>query len=198
LTELDPETVDPMELFQSWFEEALESSNPEPTSMTLATVDPDGRPTARIVLLKGVNGEEFRFFTNYESRKGEELAGVPWVALVFFWKELGYQVRVRGHAEKLTREESDRYFESRPRGSRIGAWASDQSRPVSDRSELVERQSAVEERFAGSEVERPPHWGGFRVRPDEIEFWQEGEFRLHDRIRFARHGDGWETVRLFP
>jgi len=190
--------IDPVDLFDGWFKAALESGNPEPTAMTLATVDDLGRPTARIVLLKGFDQRGLRFFTNYESRKAREIEGSPYVSLVFLWKELNFQIRVRGRATRLAAEESDEYFSTRPRGSQIGAWASDQSRETGGRPELVERLQATEERFADADVPRPEHWGGYVVDPDEFEFWQEGEFRLHDRIRFDRQDDGWSAKRLYP
>jgi pyridoxamine 5'-phosphate oxidase len=167
--------------------------------MTLATADADGFPTARVVLLKAVDGRGFQFFTNYESRKGAELAANPRAALAFLWIPLERQVRVRGTVERLTAEESDAYFATRPRGSQIGAWASRQSQPLERRGLLEQRWSDLEQMYAGREVPRPPHWGGYRVRPLEIEFWQGRENRLHDRLRYAAvPGGGWRVERLAP
>jgi pyridoxamine 5'-phosphate oxidase len=166
--------------------------------MSLATVGAGNRPSSRIVLLKGADARGFVFYTNYQSAKGGELAGQPRAALLFHWKSLRRQVRVRGAVEPVTEAEADAYFASRARGSRIGAWASDQSRPLESRAVLEARAAEIEARYEGQDVPRPPHWSGFRVLPTQIEFWRDGAFRLHDRLRFDRAGDGWVTVRLYP
>jgi pyridoxamine 5'-phosphate oxidase len=189
---------DPYALFGTWMAEAKASEPNDPDAMALATVDADGLPDVRMVLLKGIDPRGFVFYTNYESAKGSELAGQPRAALLFHWKSLRRQVRVRGAVERVTDAEADVYFASRARGSRIGAWASDQSRPLESRDVLEARAAEVEARFEGQDVPRPPHWSGFRVVPNQIEFWRDGAFRLHDRIRFERAGEGWATVRLYP
>ncbi len=174
---------------------------PLPEAMTLATVDADGRPDARMVLLKGVGPDGFRFFTNYEGVKAAQIDATGEAALVFFWAPLDRQVRVRGPVRRLDSEASDEYFASRDRASRIGAWASPQSRPLPDDREALEALiTETEERFEGSEVPRPEHWGGFIIEPRTIEFWQGQGARLHDRFRFVRTeaGDGWEVTRLAP
>ncbi len=189
---------DPYALFDDWMAEAKASEPNDPDAMALATVDADGLPDVRMVLLKGVGPRGFVFYTNYDSAKGNELAGQPRAALLFHWKSLRRQVRVRGAVERVTEVEADAYFASRARGSRIGAWASDQSRPLESRAVLEARAAEVEARYQGQDVPRPPHWSGFRVIPSQIEFWRDGAFRLHDRLRFDRVGEGWETVRLYP
>jgi len=192
---------DPVAAALAWVAEAAEASGMRyPNAVTLATVDADGRPDARIVLLKGGDERGFLFFTNYRSAKARVLEGYPNAALVFYWDAMGRQVRVRGRTERLPVEESDAYFESRPRGSRVGAWASEQSMPIGDRDALEARYHEVEAEFADAEVPRPPHWGGFLLRPLEVEFWSEGTWRLHDRIRFRRGtpDDAWITERLQP
>lgn len=197
LTEQEAD-ADPLRFFGRWFEEALKAGVREPNAMTLATVGDDGQPAARIVLLKGADERGFVFYTNYESRKGQELAARPRAALVFWWQELERQVRIEGAVEKVTGEESDAYFASRPRPSRLGAWASDQSRPLPDRETLEQRLADVSERYPEGAVPRPTHWGGYRVVPTLVEFWQGRASRLHDRIEYARTPEGWTTRRLAP
>ncbi|MAA76239.1 MAG: pyridoxamine 5'-phosphate oxidase [Salinisphaeraceae bacterium] len=189
---------DPIQLFSNWFDQALDAGLLEPTAMTLATATPDGQPSARVVLLKGFDASGFRFFTNYESRKGRELADNAHAALVFWWDRLERQVRIRGTVEKLDPQASTEYYDSRPRGSRIGAHASPQSRPIESREALEARVKAIEARFGDGDIPRPDQWGGYRVVPDEVEFWQGRESRLHDRIVFQRTDDGWSTTRLAP
>ncbi|MCS6842156.1 MAG: pyridoxamine 5'-phosphate oxidase [Roseiflexus sp.] len=194
-SDIDP---DPLVQFQRWFDQAVESGLIEPNAMTLATATPDGRPSARMVLLKGVDNGGFVFFTNYESRKGVELTMNPWAALVFYWPELERQVRVEGRVERISPEESDAYFASRPNGSRIGAWASRQSSVIGSRAELEQRVAELERLYANREIPRPPFWGGFRVIPDAIEFWQGRPNRLHDRLRYRRDAGRWIIERLSP
>jgi pyridoxamine 5'-phosphate oxidase len=190
---------DPIEQFRRWFDEALVADLHEPNAMTLATATPDGRPSARIVLLKGFDGRGIVFYTNYEGRKGWELETNPYAALNFYWGELERQVRIEGHVSRISEEESDAYFAGRPRGSQLGAWVSEQSRPVRDRDALEERLHALEAEYEDREVPRPPFWGGYRVEPETIEFWQGRENRLHDRLRYCRSETGeWRRERLQP
>jgi pyridoxamine 5'-phosphate oxidase len=189
---------DPLELFDRWFKEAEAGEPNDPEAVALATVGPDGMPSARMVLLKGYDRAGFVFYTNLESRKGRQLASSPKAALCFHWKSLRRSVRVEGVAHPVDDAEADAYFATRPRASRIGAWASDQSRPLAGRFELEKRVAEFTARFALGEIPRPPHWSGFRVAPERIEFWQNGAFRLHDRLVYLREGDGWRTERLYP
>ena len=190
---------DPIALFEEWFAEAQAAGEPEAEGMTLATCSPKTRqPTARIVLYRGLSDGGFRFFTNYRSHKGDELAENAHAALVFWFRTLGRQVRVEGLVEKLSAEESDAYFAARPRGHQIGAWASDQSQIVEGRAVLEARFAEAEARFVGKDVPRPPHWGGYRVRPEVIELWAGREDRMHERRRFTRDGSGWRREILSP
>jgi pyridoxamine 5'-phosphate oxidase len=189
-------TEDPLARLLRWLEEARDQQ--EPTAMTLATTGADGRPDARMVLLKGADERGLRFFTNYESDKAAQLAANPRAALVAFWPALHRQVRVRGAVERLPAEESDEYFASRPRGSQLAAWASAQSRVLSGREELEESFAALEREYEGREIPRPPYWGGYRLRPEEWEFWTGRPNRLHDRERYRREGGAWAVERLAP
>ena len=190
---------DPIKQFRRWFEEALAAGLHEPNAMTLATATPDGRPSARVMQLKGYDEQGFVFYTNYEGRKGRELEENPYAALVFYWGKLERQVRIEGRVSRVSEEESDAYYHSRPRGSQLGAWASEQSRAVEDRGVLEGRLRALEREHVGREVPRPPFWGGYRVEPEAIEFWQGRENRLHDRLVYRRvEGGGWEISRLQP
>ena len=190
--------ADPYELFDSWFAEAKETEINDPDAMAIASVDSSGMPSVRMVLLKEVVPEGFVFYTNYNSRKSAELLATGKASFVMHWKSLRRQVRVCGQVEQVPAEQSDAYFSSRPRGSRIGAWASVQSKPLASRQELQEAVAATEARY-GDDIPRPPHWGGFLIRPDEIEFWADGEFRLHDRFRFTKSASGtWTAQRLYP
>jgi pyridoxamine 5'-phosphate oxidase len=190
--------ADPLAQFERWFGEALAAGLPEPNAMTLATATPDGRPSARVVLLKGFDARGFVFFTNRHSRKGRELAANPHAALAFFWPELERQVRVEGVVTPTGDAESDAYFASRPLASRLGAWASPQSEVIAGR-DVLDRNLAELAGRLGGDVPRPPHWGGYRVRPDAVEFWQGRPSRLHDRLRYARRPEGgWLRERLAP
>ena len=195
--------AEPIRQFERWFAEATQAELPEPNAMTLSTVDPTGRPSARIVLLKNADDRGFVFFTNFESRKGRELSANPRAALLFFWPELERQVRIEGVTAPLDTAESAAYFASRPRASQLGAWASPQSEPIAGRSALMARFAEVEAKYAspGGAVPCPPYWGGYRLDPDTIEFWQGRASRLHDRIRYRRkpvEPGAWVIDRLAP
>lgn len=192
------ETDEPIRLFEAWLAEATASEPNDPTAMALATVDSDGLPNVRMVLLKGVDARGFVFYTNTQSAKGSELAATMKAAAVFHWKSLRRQVRLRGPVEPVTDAEADDYFATRPLGSRIGAWASAQSRPLESRFALEKSVAAYTAKFALGSVPRPPHWTGFRILPATIEFWHDRPYRLHDRVVFGRSGEGWEKTRLYP
>lgn len=200
LNGLDTDDVhpDPIAQFRQWFEAALQAGIPEPNAMHLTTIGPNGRPSGRIVLVKDVDERGFTFYTNYESQKGTELTAHPVASLTFFYPELERQIRVEGQVEKVSAEESDAYFASRPRGSQIGAWVSHQSAVIAGREVLEQRQQELERRFDGQPVPRPPHWGGFRVVPDRVEFWQGRPSRLHDRIRYRLDNGAWIIERISP
>src|SRR5215510_2047641 len=189
---------DPITQFNIWFDEAVQSAQPDVEAMTLSTATPDGRVAARVVLLKGCDERGFVFFTNYESRKSREMMSNPRVALTFYWHSLHRQVRIEGMVEKASPEESEEYFQTRPRGSQIGAWASPQSEEISAREELDRRVDEIEARFKDRPINCPLFWGGFRVRPERIEFWQGRENRLHDRILYTLRDNVWRISRLAP
>ena len=193
--DLDP---DPIRQFHHWFEAATLSAIPEPNAMVLATASPDGRPSARIVLLRGYDERGFVFFTNYDSRKGRELEANPHAALVFYWHDLERQVRVEGPVVQVSAEESDAYFQSRPAGSQLGAWASRQSEVIARSRDPGSPHSRLEIQYAGGPIPRPEHWGGYRVVPTVLEFWQGRPSRLHDRLRYTRSEGGWLIERLAP
>ena len=194
------EASEPFALFESWLEEARASEPNDPNGMALSTVDADGMPNVRMVLLNGRSPDGFVFYTNTESQKGEELAGQPKAAALFHWKSLRRQVRIRGPVSRVADAEADAYFQSRPRDSRIGAWASQQSRPLESRFALEKAVASYALKFGVGEVPRPPHWTGFRIAPVYFEFWRDGAFRLHDRIVFRRVAPGeiWTKTRLYP
>jgi pyridoxamine 5'-phosphate oxidase len=195
-----PEKSDPLELFAVWYAEAEKSEPNDPTALSLATVGPDGTPAVRMVLLKGFDASGFVFYTNHESRKGEHLLAHPKAAMLFHWKSLRRQIRLEGPVAPTTAEEADAYFGSRDRGSQIGAWASDQSRPLESRFALEKRVAEYAARHVIGKVPRPPHWSGFRLKPVLIEFWQDGAFRLHDRLEYRRPSPdaAWTTRTLYP
>ncbi|MBC8750952.1 pyridoxamine 5'-phosphate oxidase [Paraburkholderia sp. WC7.3g] len=190
---------DPFRQFDTWFQQAIDAKLPEPNAMTLATVDTRGRPSARIVLIKGVDARGFVFFTNYQSRKGRELSANPYASLLFHWIELERQVRIEGRVVKTSEAESDTYFASRPLGSRIGAWASNQSQVIESRSQLEVREREISLQY-GDSPPRPSHWGGYRLVPDAVEFWQGRPSRLHDRLLYTRAEESanWQITRLSP
>ena len=197
---LDPATFspDPLVQFRRWFDAARDAGIRQPEAMALATAAPDGRPSVRMVLLKGVDARGFRFFTHYDSRKGREIAANPRVALVLHWEPIGRQVRIEGEAAEVPAQESTEYFLTRPEGSRFAAAASPQSEPIPSRADLEARVTRLRELHPHGQVPRPPRWGGYRVRPEAIEFWQQGRDRVHDRLRYERTGDDWTIVRLAP
>ena len=189
--------ADPLQQFQRWFEQAVSAQLPEPNAMTLATVGADGRPSTRVVLVKGMDERGFTWFTNYESRKGRELAHQPWAALQFHWVELERVVRIEGRVQKTSDADSDAYFATRPLDSRLGAWASPQSRVIASRTVLVAAAAKAAAQYLLMPP-RPPHWGGYRLEPDVYEFWQGRKSRLHDRLRYRRQEGGWLRERLAP
>jgi pyridoxamine 5'-phosphate oxidase len=190
--------TDPITQFDRWLEDALAAEPSNHNAMALATVSTDGRPSTRMVLLKDHDDRGFVFYTNFNSQKGRELKDNPYASLCFHWKSLGRQVRIDGQAESVPDAEADAYYASRPRGSRIGAWASEQSQPVESRDVLEARVAEIATKYAGKDIPRPPHWSGFRVVPDRIEFWTDRPDRLHDREVFVRSADGWAVQRLQP
>jgi len=189
---------DPIALFAAWFRQAEDAGVDVPETMTLATADAEGAPSARMVLLKGADEDGFVFYTGYVSRKAGELERNPRAALVFYWRPLGKQVRVEGRVERVSEAESAGYFATRPRASQLAAWASQQSKTLESREELDRRYAELKRQYEGREVPLPPHWGGFRLRPDAIEFWQHRDNRLHDRIRYTRAREGWRSEVLSP
>jgi pyridoxamine 5'-phosphate oxidase len=192
------EESEPFALFATWLKDAEASEINDPNAVALATVDADGLPNVRMVLLKGFDVRGFVFYTNFESQKGQEILGQKKAAMCFHWKSLRRQIRLRGEVEVVSDAEADEYYESRPLGSRIGAWASKQSRPLEGRFALEKAVAEYTAKYALGNVPRPPHWSGFRIIPSSIEFWHDRKFRLHDRIEFRRDGDGWSKVRMYP
>jgi len=199
MTSTDPAQTDPFAWFHAWMTEAEAGEPSDPNAMTVVTVGPGGKPSARIVLLKGIDPRGFVFYTNTHSRKGGELAANPLTSLLFYWKSLGRQIRIEGRVEVVTTAEADAYYATRARISRLGAWASDQSRPLAERAELERRLQHFDEQYPGEAIPRPPHWSGYRVLPDRFEFWQNMPYRLHDRTIFERTSEGgWISGKLFP
>ena len=196
MTDTPPD--DPLDLFRVWFDDAKAKELNDPNAVAVASVGSDGQPSLRMVLLKDFDPAGFVFYTNFESRKGRELRSHPQAALLFHWKSLERQVRIEGPVTPVTDDEADAYFASRARGSQIGAWASEQSRPLESRFALEKRVASFAAKFGVSKVPRPDHWSGFRVRHDYLEFWQGKPFRLHDRLTYRRAGEGWTTERLYP
>lgn len=194
----DRSDLDPFAVFEEWFALAKEAEANDPHAMALASVDGEGMPDVRMVLLNSRDSRGFCFFTNFESEKGKQLLAQPRAAMVMHWKSLRRQVRMRGPVEVVSPEEADAYFASRPKGSQIASSASEQSRPVSSREALLTRVAAISAEVGEDTVVRPMHWSGFRLVPQSIEFWKDGEFRLHDRVRFTRSGEGWTSTRLYP
>jgi pyridoxamine 5'-phosphate oxidase len=193
--DLDP---DPLKQFERWFADARDAGIAAPEAMALATATPAGLPSVRMVLLKGAGEQGFDFYTHYASRKGDELEANPHAALLFHWQPLGRQVRIEGGVARIAADESEAYFVTRPLESRLAAWASPQSRPLASRDELERLYEDAKARFPGAEVPLPPHWGGFRIQPEAYEFWQHGDDRLHDRVRYTRDGATWQRDRLAP
>ncbi len=200
MTNIDEKTIDrdPIKQFKIWFDDAFAAGLPMPEAMTLATATPDGKPSARMVLLKQVDHDGFVFFTNYRSAKAEQLDANPYAALVFYWAKLDRQVRVEGSVVRTSAQESCDYFKTRPRESQIGAWASAQSQAIGSRDVLEQRAHELEELYSDREVDRPEHWGGYRLKPERIEFWKSRIGRLHDRILYQRTATGWTITRLAP
>ncbi len=191
--------ADPIAQFRAWFDQATAGGLPEPNAVTVSTASPEGRPSSRVVLMRGFDERGFVFYTNYRSRKGREIESNPFAAMCFFWQPMERQVRVEGRVERTTEAESDDYFRSRPTGSKLGAWVSNQSGVVPSRETLEAEMDAIQARFPGEDVPRPPHWGGFRVVPEAVEFWQGRRSRLHDRLVYRRSDDGgWRVERLAP
>ena len=193
--EVDP---DPVKQFNKWFDEAINSDITDPTAFTLSTADKDGRPSGRILLLKGVEDRKFIFYSNYESQKGQEIESNPFGGITFYWKELERQVRIQGRIEKIDKATSDQYFQTRPRKSRVGAWISPQSRPIPSRIHLIRSFVTYSMKLMGGKVELPSHWGGYALEPDRVEFWQGRPNRLHDRVNFKLVDGSWEISRLAP
>ncbi len=190
--------ANPIQQFEIWWQQAKESNIEEPNAMTLATCNKNGRPSARIVLLKGIHENGFVFYTNYDSRKGKEIDENPFVSIVFFWKELERQIRIEGNIKKISAQESDAYFSSRPMASRIGAWSSPQSQVILSRDMLEKKMAENTERFQSNEITRPENWGGYIVMPAVVEFWQGRHGRLHDRLQYTISNGGWKIERLAP
>jgi pyridoxamine 5'-phosphate oxidase len=190
--------VNPLDQFEDWFQAAGKHEPNEPNAMTLATCTREGRPSARIVLLKSFDSRGFVFYSNFESRKGRELLDNPFAALVFYWPKSQRQIRIEGSVQRVEAELSDRYFQQRPAGARLGAWASNQSRPVASRAALDEIRSSAEQRFASGEIPRPEYWGGYRVAPESYEFWQGQPSRFHDRLIYTKSAEGWTIQRFMP